>query len=158
MPPLMGVIQGEDVGDCIQTYYYYRDYTDIEYIAIPRIIAQRQGSRMPVLQALAGMSKLHTYGDVRRRQIHLLGFSDDLLDDVSCARMPCVMGIDSAVPIRAALLKRSLVPFLSVGPADICGPRGAFWTEPVPEDLYIRTVLERNIVDIRRWISPRRSR
>lgn len=147
LPPLMGVIQGRDVGDCILTYYVMRNFVDIQYVAVPRIIAQKQGSRMPVLQKLAGMSELH-------ENIHLLGFSDNLLDDVSCARMPCVMGIDSAVPIRTALKQIQLVDWLGYGgDKDYCGPRGDYWQRAFPASPNVRATMIKNLRDMRHWIN-----
>lgn len=64
-----------------------------------------------------------------KRRIHLLGFSDNIVDDVLSARMPEVDGIDSAVPLRAgsANLKMSMMlPEL--------GPRGDWWDTVSIED------------------------
>ena len=77
--------------------------------------------------------------------IHLLGFSDNLVDDISVARAIGVNGIDSAVPIRLGLLD---IPFYTH--IDSHPPRGDFWetaTTATPQ------VLE-NLAKIRGWITP----
>jgi hypothetical protein len=58
--------------------------------------------------------------------IHLLGFSDDIVDDVLSARHPNVAGIDSAVPSRAASLGLSM----SLGLDAKLPPRGDWWNDP----------------------------
>ncbi len=77
--------------------------------------------------------------------IHLLGFSDDLVDDISVARAIGVSGIDSAVPIRLGLHN---IPFHTH--IDSHPPRGDYWetaTTATPQ------VLE-NLAKIRGWITP----
>lgn len=56
------------------------------------------------------------------RHIHLLGFGDDIIDDVLSVKHPKVTGIDSAVPLRIADagMKMSMIP-------DDLGPRGDWW-------------------------------
>jgi hypothetical protein len=58
--------------------------------------------------------------------IHLLGFSDDLMDDVLSSKYaPNVVGIDSAVPVRAG--QRHIELMLSRGDY---GKRKDFWDNP----------------------------
>ena len=52
------------------------------------------------------------------RHIHLLGFSDNMIDDVICSKEPAVNGIDSAVPLRIP------EPFSMTAKV---GPRGDWW-------------------------------
>lgn len=59
------------------------------WIGIPRWITNKLGSRIYTLTAML---------DVYNSSIHLLGFSDNLADDIACARLPEVVGIDSSVP------------------------------------------------------------
>lgn len=60
------------------------------------------------------------------KSIHLLGFSDDIIDDVLSARSYGVAGIDSAVPIRAA----SLGMPMSLALDSKLPPRGEWWDDP----------------------------
>ena len=56
------------------------------------------------------------------RKIHMLGFSDDLIDDFTVAvRSGCVNGIDSAVPLRAASLQVEMSLAIELP------PRGDWW-------------------------------
>jgi len=138
--PLMGVIHGRDLDDCLGTAFEYWCTSPIDYVGIPRVLTKMLGSRMPVLQSVLRSSYF--------RGVHLLGFSDNLLDDVSCARMKGVGGIDSAVPIRAALQGQRMT--LDVNKD--YGPRGDFWNSPV--DLIKRRAVNvtDNIIQIRNWI------
>lgn len=65
------------------------------YWGIPRWIANEVGSRVgPILY-------INTYLDHGTTKIHLLGMSSMLEDDIRCAQMRNVMGIDSANPLVA---------------------------------------------------------
>lgn len=66
---------------------------------IPRIIANQLGTRAPLIQML----------DRQNFDMHLLGMSDFFEDDVTCARMLGVMGIDSASPLRAGWENKAYV-------------------------------------------------
>lgn len=76
------------------------------------------------------------------RKIHLLGFNnaDDIFDDMYCARLPFIEGIDSAVPIRAATLGLEMSFNLKLP------PRGDWWdtVQHVP-------LMDRNFNTTRRW-------
>ncbi len=54
--------------------------------------------------------------------IHLLGFSDNIADDILCSNIPFVSGIDSAVPIRLGMHGITLTKDLEGHP-----PRGDYW-------------------------------
>lgn len=60
-------------------------------IGVPRNVANVQGSRAPLTQLLTQ----------NKYQVHLLGMSNYLQDDIMCAKMYGVQGIDSASPLRA---------------------------------------------------------
>lgn len=71
-----------------------------QWWGVPRWITNVLGSREPVVQFLGG-----GYYNVEpiNTRIHLLGMSEKLEDDIRCARMRAVTGIDSANPLIAAL-------------------------------------------------------
>lgn len=81
---------------------------------------------------------------------HLLGFSDNVLDDIGCARVPWINGIDSAVLARAGLAGLGI---------DLCdfdwsnkvGPRGDFWEQTIKDELQDR-VIRSNLAFYRRAI------
>jgi hypothetical protein len=145
---LMGVIHGDNITDCLATYDLYLDEgaRSIGHVAVPRVITEMQGSRMPVLCALADYS-LRVQ---KKGRLHLLGFSDDLLDDVACARLPFVSGIDSAVPIRAGMNKVRLD--LNPPIPQYIGPRGDFWNRTLQPRTVEFDIVECNLTDFRTWI------
>lgn len=74
----------------------------------------------------------------RERKIHLLGFSDDIIDDVLTARVHNrnLWGIDSAVPIRAASqCNLAMQMTMSTLP-----PRGVWWDNAVWNDEIIHNI------------------
>lgn len=156
VPALMGVLQGDNVDDAMETLAVFYALPMIEYIGIPRILVKMHGSRMPTLCAIqrspAFVKTRRSFGSFQG--YHLLGFSDDILDDVACARMPWVQGIDSAVPIRAGL--RGIKVDLSNSEwSELVGPRGDFWQQSLPpggiEDISVRWNLDK----YRGWINGR---
>lgn len=60
-------------------------------VGVPRNVANVQGSRVRLTQLLV----------MQGYQVHLLGMSNFLYDDIQCAKMFGVRGIDSASPLRA---------------------------------------------------------
>ena len=60
-------------------------------IGVPRIVANTQGTRAPLVQLLTASGF----------KVHLLGMSNFMMDDIMCAKMYGVTGIDSASPLRA---------------------------------------------------------
>lgn len=150
-PDLMGVIQGSTVEDCILTCALYYSLPLTEYISVPRVVTKQQGSRMPVLVALAHNRTYELF-----KGLHLLGFSDNILDDVSCARLPYVQGIDSAVPIRAGLKSVGMSDSFASYWSGLVGPRGNFWERPIDADWRANegTIFE-NLKTYRDWIGDR---
>lgn len=152
VPSLMGVLQGDNVEDVMDTLLTFYTLPLVEYIGIPRILTKMHGSRMPVLLEMTRSpatirTKLHSF-----KGFHLLGFSDDILDDVTCARIPWIQGIDSNVPVRAAA-KGIQVSLDDVGPegwSEKTGPRGDFWEQKLNEDQLAQAKV--NLELYRGWI------
>lgn len=89
---VMAAAQGETHEECADCFQAIASATKRPIIAgIPRVIANKHGTRAPTIQLIGGM----------RYNMHLLGMSDHFEDDVTCARMFGVLGIDSASPLRA---------------------------------------------------------
>lgn len=117
MTPIV-VIQGRNASE----YMNLAEWAQMHKcaISVPRDAVKRVGSRARLLMDI--------YRKYPTALIHLLGFSDDILDDISCARMINVMGIDSAMPIRAALQG---IPFtLESDISKQVGPRRNYWEHP----------------------------
>ena len=81
-------------------------------ISIPRALVNILGSRREPIEALQN----NGFRDV---PIHLLGFSCNYHDDIYCARLEGIIGIDSATPIRLGM-EGKIMPISSseINPAD----------------------------------------
>ncbi|MEB3067282.1 hypothetical protein, partial [Parvimonas micra] len=64
----------------------------VSWLSVPRKRVEAAGSR--------GDDIAKVLGTTEEFNIHLLGFSENLVDDIKCSRIPGVVGIDSAVPLR----------------------------------------------------------
>lgn len=134
----MFVPQGGRFEEYIDSIEFIADFDFIQWIGLPRdALALGVRSRRDLIDAVNLICP--------NKKIHLLGFSDNLMDDVLSARhAPNVMGIDSAVPIRAGLNHIRLK--LSKGDY---GKRGDYWsrgdlTRTALENLrYFRELLSR---------------
>lgn len=143
--PVMAVVQGRsdrDVDYCLHTYRV-GVFPMVQGIAVPRLLVKHLGTRSRVT-----LEATRTWTDV-----HLLGFSDNMIDDVACARIPGVQGIDSAVPIRLGLQLRDL----RLADYEDPGPRENYWTA-VPQAKAQLSGAIHNIGLIRKWIDVGNSR
>lgn len=144
---LVGVIQGEHPAKFWRTIGLYKNNEDlVGMVALPRVMVEQFGSRMRVIN---GINKV--FG--KSVPIHLLGFSNDILDDICSARMPGIYGIDSAVPVRLGLQGR----IIELGCEQDPGPRGKYWDDPFSTMPY-RTMqtwkshVIANLKRVRKWI------
>lgn len=101
------------------------------WIGIPRLARQMYGiSRVDLIEAIDCIVRSSQNTDARssneRKAIkyHLLGFSNDVLDDIAAARITFAEGIDSAVPIRAGQKG-----FKFYASESEYGKRGDYWTK-----------------------------
>jgi hypothetical protein len=111
--PFMVVPQGEtwtELCACAQTLSYL---PNISAWGVGRFVQAVLGSRIPFTWWLRNITLDPT--------IHMLGFSDHVHDDIRAMHMPCVAGIDSAVPIRMGLAEIGLDAFIKTP------PRGDYW-------------------------------
>lgn len=138
--PLLGVVHGKSLRECRWCALSLAQIDGVKALSVPRIVGQTLGSRMAVLMDILWAQPV--------MPIHLLGFSDDILDDVACARVPGVIGIDSAVPIRAALQSRDLTLDHRID----YGPRGSYWDTRM--GAHDKGLVMGNLSRIRRWIRP----
>lgn len=94
----------------------------VEWVSIPRRIADRFGTRTFALYTVLQLQLIHP-----QLKIHLLGFSENVEDDIHCTLHSGVSGIDSAVPIRLGQQDKVIqIDYRG----DQAGPRGTFWTDP----------------------------
>lgn len=129
----MVVPQGETEREWAYCAEQFADDPRINFWGIPRNIVALHGSRDTAISIARALNP--------SRRIHLLGFSDDIVDDVICACRREVEGIDSAVPLRAGSLGLEMSLALELP------PRGDWWdtAEYVP-------LMDANIERYKRYI------
>lgn len=129
----MIVPQGETLEEWAWCAEQFKDDADINFWGIPRNLVGKIGTRKDAIEIAHALNP--------SRVIHLLGFSDDIIDDVLCARNRLVAGIDSAVPLRIASEGREMSMTLTTG------PRGDWW-----DFCQFNPRMDRNIELYRQWI------
>lgn len=96
--PLMRVPQGKshaELVECVDWLHYHLPTDNMtEFWGVPRWVSNELGSRIPIVQYINMLSE--------GAYIHLLGGSNNYLDDCRSATLPHVMGIDSANPLVMA--------------------------------------------------------
>ncbi len=137
LPDFMVVPQGNTIDEFTKSAEQLMTLPGVRAWGVPRHATSKLGSRHRLVYSLMILRPIFT--------MHLLGFSDDIQDDVSVARAIGVNGIDSAVPIRLGLFGLPFNMHMGSHP-----PRGNYWEtarEATPQ------VLE-NLAKIRGWIVP----
>lgn len=132
---VLGVAQGQTFNDVFSCARDMIQLLGMDMISIPRHVTSKVGSRIELVQAVA------KYG----KPLHLLGFSDNLFDDMSALAIKGVMGIDSAVPIWYGLQGFSL-PVTPPVNADF-GKRPADYEQQTE----INSLVIRNIRRVESW-------
>lgn len=133
---LMFVPQGSSLKDwlrCLENVM--NKHPDIQWIGIPR----NTTGRITETRAKLALTVKQLYPWVK---VHLLGFSDDMADDIRATLCSNVWSIDSAVPLRQASQDK---------PASVVydpGPRGDWWTTATYNSLHAQ-----NVATFNRWVS-----
>lgn len=130
----MIVPQGKTLAEFAACAEMFAHDPGINFWGVPRNLVAQIGSRRDAIDIVY---QLNTH-----RRIHLLGFSDNVPDDVICASDRRVEGIDSAVPIRCGTLG------IRFGFDSVVPPRDPAWfdnAEYVP-------LMDENILNYSRWI------
>lgn len=86
---MLGVAQGQTLNDVFSCARDLIQQVGVDLVSIPRHVTAKVGSRVKLAEMV------RQYG----KPVHLLGFSENLLDDFTALGIPGVIGIDSAVPI-----------------------------------------------------------
>lgn len=92
----MIVPQGRSLAEFAWCAEQFASHPSINFWGVPRNLVKEIGSRERAIDIVSAINP--------SRRIHMLGFSDDICDDVLCAKDRRVEGIDSAVPLRAGTL------------------------------------------------------
>ena len=136
----MLAVQGKTVAECWEcAAAMWKICPNLGYFGIPRHLVQQLGTRREITKLI---------GDAfPETPIHLLGFSDDINDDIQSSQHPSVMGIDSAAPCWIGAHGVALN-----GPSDIpkAGKRpNTFFTQDFRPDTV--RLITRNIELVREW-------
>jgi hypothetical protein len=137
----MAVAQGNTLEEYVKCALSLIEMRLVTHIGIPRNAVSKLHSRFQLIQAVRESTMNHP-----RPQIHLLGFSEDVLDDVTCASLPFVKGIDSTTPLRAGLDNMWMTSPFSY--EEFTSPRGNYWDEEKP----VTTALIQNLQRMRTWL------
>lgn len=129
----MVVPQGKTIEEWVTCAEQLADLPNVGWWGIPRNFRKITGRKLAVRLA-------RTFNP--KRKIHLLGFSDDIVDDILTARYERVEGIDSAVPLRAATLGKHISAFTNLP------PRGDWW-----EQAEFTPLMLNNVQQVRRWLN-----
>lgn len=129
----MMVPQGRTLEEFATCVEHFADTSDsrkwerIHWWGVPRNLVEVTGSREWHGSRRLGLKMCATMAPWRA--IHMLGFSDSIIDDWDTVRHAgtFVRGIDSAVPLRAATVGREM----SLNLSDL-GPRPEGWLEDAP--------------------------
>jgi hypothetical protein len=143
----MGVPQGR----CLEELKYCaKEMWHIEGLGcwgIPRHITGLIGSRREFTKWIWDEPEMRLPAKPRGAFIHLLGFSDDMEDDILASHLPGVLGIDSAVPIRMGQNKQ-LISRLQQAHT----PRKDWW-DTATRHITAETIA--NLALIRNWVQFR---
>jgi hypothetical protein len=94
----MGVVQGLDFEECLSCANHLVE-AGVDWLGVPRGLTPNLGSRVRLVKTL---------GDTFRKPMHVLGFSEDLVDDVmSAIAHPLVQGMDAATPVWLSFPQKS---------------------------------------------------
>lgn len=133
---LAGVVQGKSMDQCIACARSLITM-GVGMLMIPRILTQLLGTRFLITQAIGDMG----------RPVHLLGFSNSLLDDIASVRShPMVSGIDSACPLWLGCQMRDINDIVT-NPAGSRPQDFLNRSEPLPP------MAINNLLKFRRWIN-----
>jgi hypothetical protein len=140
----MAVPQGNSLQELQECAWELKHLQGVEFWGVGRFVTEVIGSRKEFLNWLyIHMRRTETE---HNRFIHLLGFSDDFMDDMFCSRKLGVMGIDSAVPIRLGqrgqMMEFGLLPHSKRGPT---------WWDEVQIPIEPATVA--NLSLVRSWVT-----
>jgi hypothetical protein len=130
----MIVPQGRTLAEFAWCASQFASHPDINFWGVPRNLVKEVGSRERAIDIVSAINP--------HRRIHMLGFSDDMVDDVLVAKDRRVEGIDSAVPIRCGTLG------IELGFASVVPPRDPSWFETAE---YV-PLMDENVMQYRAWI------
>ena len=139
----MAVPQGNSLDELQECAFQLRHIEGIGAWGVGRFVTELLGTRDSLVRWLWESREMHLPSHKFGPFIHLLGFSEDMEDDMKCCRCPGVLGIDSAVPVRMGQ-QRQLISKTQKAHA----PRMDWWDTSVPH-IYPETLA--NLSLVRTW-------
>jgi hypothetical protein len=141
----MAVPQGNSFGEWVRCLEAFAEVEEIGWIGIAKNINEKLGvSRKKAVEAVWAICGLE-------KRCHMLGFSDDLWDDVMATKygdqLGLVKGIDSAAPIWSGWRDGRPITLSS----NIPGKRGNWFEDPLSPNQDIDMAI-RNANQVRDWI------
>lgn len=148
--PYMVVPQGQTIGEFALCAKHLSHIPHVKWWGIPRYMVNTIGSRQKCIDICREIKPTW--------QIHLLGFSDDLIDDLAACRRAEVTGIDSAVPLRMGMIGRSMS--IDDMYATMLPKRQEHWWDAAAlwypdRSINPKSILEDNIKTVREWINKK---
>lgn len=140
LPPYMMVPQGRTLSEFLHCAQAFIHIDRVNFWGVPRNLVALHGSRKGAIGCLFGISP--------GKRIHMMGFSDDIEDDIRCAQLTEVDTIDSAVPLRASTI-------MTIDPEDPYKhtPRSEWWSQAE-----FHPVIPENLHRVRKWLNGPRPR
>lgn len=144
----LGVVQGTTFAECMDCADAHVQ-AGVSWLAIPRGLTPNIGSRFGLVEAIA-----EEHPEIK---LHLLGFSENLHDDIySAVASRAVVGIDAATPVWLGLLGKRLSPSMTHAGEP---PRNAnfgrrpewFW-QTGPQTEFYADQIAANVLTVRRWL------
>lgn len=140
---LLGVVQGRTFDECVECADRLVKEVGVDWLAVPRGLTANLKTRVLLTWHLA-----NKHG----KPLHVLGFSDNLLDDILTASChPLVAGIDAATPMWAPSALPIYPPMDEPRELALGRRPERFWSNPAAE--YAPT----NVQRVRRWLSDARA-
>ena len=114
------VLQGKNSKEITAVMNAFKFVREVTMWCIPRHLTMMTGSREDAVRLV--------HIEDPTRPIHLLGFSDNVRDDIKCARLAGVSGIDSTAPVRAAIAGVCIENLIA---GRFTEPRGTYWDDQI---------------------------
>jgi hypothetical protein len=140
----LGVVQGKDFDEAVLCATELANHIGVRMLSVPRHFGDSLGSRQELVVQIRHETQL---------PIHLLGFSEHMVDDFRSAVLEGVTGIDSAVPIWLGLdPRREYFPNYIPIRANYGRRPENYWTMDT-EDMF---VINANVLKVQNWLNAAR--
>jgi hypothetical protein len=140
----MAVPQGQTRAEIIKSALELAYIDNVGCWGIPRHITSWEGTRMDFIKWIWEKQETRLKSSRWGPFIHLLGFSENMEDDLKCSHLSGVLGIDSAVPVRMGQNKQIIQRTQQAH-----APRDDWWSR-ASSDIQAETIA--NLSLVRTWL------